>query len=233
MIKVRKAAERGHMDHGWLDTRHTFSWDEFQDPEWEAFGKLLVINEDRVAPAKGFKTHGHEEMEIISYVLEGALEHKDSMGNGSRIMPGEVQRMSAGTGVTHSEFNPLEDQATRFIQIWIEPDRNGIDPGYEQKAFTDAEKRDALKLVASPDGRDGSVTMHADATMHASVLSAGHGLDLALAESRQGWLQVLKGKLTLGGVAVAEGDGAAVTGESRLRLEASDASEILWIDLPA
>jgi quercetin 2,3-dioxygenase len=232
MIALRPAKERGHADHGWLDTWHTFSFADYHDPRFMGFRALRVINEDFVAPGRGFPTHGHRDMEIITYVLEGALEHRDSLGTGSVIRPGEVQRMSAGTGVRHSEANPSPAEPLHLLQIWIEPARPGIAPGYEQKAFTDADKRGRLRLVASPDGAEGSVTIHQDARVYASVLGPGQSVVHSLAPGRYAWLHVARGGLTLNGQRLAQGDGAAVASEPTLTLVGDTEAEALLFDLP-
>jgi redox-sensitive bicupin YhaK (pirin superfamily) len=232
MIAVRKAGERGHADHGWLNTYHTFSFADYHDPRHMGFRTLRVINEDRVQPGQGFPTHGHRDMEIISYVLEGALEHKDSMGTGSVIRPHELQRMSAGTGVRHSEHNHSATDLVHFLQIWIEPSARGIAPGYEQKAYPEMEKRGRLRLIASPDGRDGSVTIHTDALVYASVLEPDETVAHALAAGRHAWVQVARGAVDVNGHRLAQGDGAGVTGEPSLTILARERGEILLFDLP-
>ena len=209
MTAVRKAKDRGAANFGWLDSRHTFSFGSYYDPRFMGFGTLRVINEDRVAPAKGFDTHGHRDMEIVSYVLDGALEHRDSIGTGSVIRPGDVQRMSAGTGIRHSEFNHSRAEPVHFLQIWIEPERDGITPSYEQKTFTADDKRGRLRLVGSRDGRDGSVTIHQDVDLFASVLGRGQSVTHALGAGRKGWLQVARGTVTVGEQTLAVGDGVA------------------------
>ncbi len=232
MITLRPAAERGHARFGWLDSRHTFSFGEYHDPTHMGFGPLRVINEDRVQPAQGFGTHPHRDMEIISYVLEGALEHKDSIGTGSVIRPGDVQRMSAGTGILHSEFNHSKLDPVHFLQIWLIPQRNGIKPGYEQKRFETADKKGRLRLVASPDGREGSVTVHLDASVYASVLDQGASLSHALASGRKAWLQVARGNLELNGQPLGTGDGAAIRDEAKLTVTAkTDGTEFLLFDM--
>ena len=232
MIIPRPGVERGKADFGWLDSRHTFSFGDYHNPGHMGFGPLRVINEDRVQPAKGFGTHPHRDMEIISYVLEGALEHKDSLGTGSVIRPGDVQRMSAGTGIMHSEFNHSNTEPVHFLQIWLIPEREGIPPGYEQKRFEDQDKRGRLRLVASPDGSDGSVTVHLDTKVYASVLDKGQKLTHAPAEGRLQWLQVARGGLMLGGKEFAAGDGAAIEGERELAFTArSDDTEFLLFDM--
>ena len=229
---VRPAAERGHGNHGWLDTWHTFSFSDYYDPRFMGFRVLRVINEDTVAPGRGFPTHGHRDMEIISYVLEGALEHRDSLGTGSVIRPGDVQRMSAGTGVRHSEFNGSPSEPVHFLQIWIEPARAGIAPGYEQKTFADADKQGRLRLVASPDGADGSVTIHQDARVFATRLGPDESIEHKLAPGRHAWVQVTRGALGVNGQRLAHGDGAAVSGESVVRLDGERDAEALVFDLP-
>jgi len=232
MIAIRKAAERGHADHGWLDTRHTFSFADYYDERYPGFRGLRVINEDRVQPGRGFPTHGHRDMEIISYVLAGALEHKDSMGTGSVVRPGDVQRMSAGTGVLHSESNHSRDEIVHFLQIWITPERRGLPPSYEQKHFPEAEKRGRFRLVASRDGAEGSVTIHHDARIYAAVLDRGQALAHPLGAGRHAWVQVARGAVTLNGAALEQGDGAAVSGEPALAIAGRAAPcEILLFDL--
>ena len=231
-IQVRRAKERGHGDHGWLDTWHTFSFSDYYDPRFMGFRVLRVINEDTVAPGQGFPTHGHRDMEIVSYVLEGALEHRDSLGTGSVIRPGDVQRMSAGTGVRHSEFNGSPTEPVHFLQIWIEPAARDIAPGYEQKAFGDADKRDRLRLVASPDGAEGSVTIHQDARVYATRLEAGREVVHRLAPGRHAWVQVTRGALMVGPERLAHGDGAAISGEGAVTLTGEQDAEALLFDLP-
>jgi len=228
MINVRKAEERGHFDHGWLNTYHTFSFADYYDEAFMGFRTLRVINEDRVRGGNGFGTHGHRDMEIVSYVLEGELEHRDSMGNGSIIRPGDVQRMSAGTGVQHSERNPSRDQLVHFYQIWILPERRGITPSYEQTHFTPEERRGALRIVASHDGREGSVTLHQDVAIYSSILD-GESVTHAFASGRYGWLQVARGEVTLDGQTLTAGDGAAVTDETALTV--GGRGEVLLFDL--
>ena len=231
MITIRKAEERGHFDLGWLDTYHTFSFDRYYDPAHMHFRSLRVINEDRVAPGQGFPTHSHRDMEIITYILSGALEHRDSMGNGSVIRPGDVQRMTAGTGVSHSEFNPSESEAVHLLQIWILPKAHGLSPGYEEKAFAEEERRGRLRLIASDDGREGSVTTNQDVNVYATLLDAGQIVTHTLQPDRYGWLQVARGTVRLNGMELKQGDGAAVSKESDLTIEAHDQAELLLFDL--
>jgi len=228
---LRKATERGHVDHGWLDTWHTFSFASYLDPRHMGFRSLRVINDDRVAPKTGFGTHGHADMEIITYVLDGALAHKDSMGNGSVIRPGDVQRMSAGTGVRHSEFNASEVEPVHLLQIWILPDTKGVTPSYEQAAFTESEKRGRLRLVASPDGSDGSVTIHADARVYASVLADGERVTHTPGPGRGTWIHVATGLATVNGEVLSAGDAAAFTNQDEIAIEAADRAEVLVFDL--
>jgi len=232
MISVRRSDERGHANHGWLDSRHSFSFADYHDPAHMGFGPLRVINDDRVAPGQGFGTHGHRDMEIISYVLEGALEHKDSMGNGSVITYGDVQRMSAGTGVLHSEFNPSGDVPVHFLQIWIEPARRGIAPSYQQARFEPADKRGRLRLVASPDGAEGSVTLQQDARVYAGLFDGAEEGTLAIGEGRRVYVHVALGELTVNGASLAAGDALRLTGETDLRLSAGRGAEVLVFDLP-
>ena len=232
MITIRNSQERGHANHGWLDSYHTFSFADYYDPSQMGFSVLRVINEDRVQPSAGFPTHGHRDMEIVSYVLEGALEHKDSMGNGSVIRPGDVQRMSAGTGVRHSEFNASDAELVHFLQIWILPDRQGHAPGYEQKHFTPADLAGTLRLIASPDGRDGSVTIHQDARLYAAKLDGTQAVTHTLATGRLGYVHVARGTLRLNGTPLETGDGARIENESQLRFEQSRGAEVLLFDLP-
>jgi len=231
MLTIRRGEDRGHADHGWLDTRHTFSFADYYDPRHMGFRALRVINEDRVKPGHGFGTHGHRDMEILSYVLEGALEHKDSMGTGSIIRPGELQRMSAGTGVRHSEQNASRDDIVHFLQIWLLPQKNGITPGYEQRAFPPIEKEGKLRLVASPDGADGSVTIHSEAKMLASILAAGQRVEHAVQPGRHAWVQIVRGKAKVGGIDLTAGDGASTEDAGLLVLEGVDRAEVLVFDL--
>jgi len=231
MIAVRKSEERGHADHGWLNTFHTFSFNTYRDENWMGFRKLRVLNDDRVAAGQGFGTHPHNDMEIVSYVLEGALEHKDSMGNGSVIRPGDVQRMSAGTGVMHSEFNPSDDEPAHFLQIWIFPDKKGYEPSYEQTAFTREEKLGKLRLIASNDGADGSVSINQDARIYATVLEEGMEVTASVDEGRHMWIHVASGEARLGDVELKAGDGASVSDESEIALTGVDNAEVLVFDL--
>jgi redox-sensitive bicupin YhaK (pirin superfamily) len=233
MIDLRPAAERGRADFGWLDSRHTFSFGDFYDPKHMGFGPLRVINEDRVKPGAGFDTHGHRDMEIISYVLEGALEHKDSIGTGSVIRPGEVQIMSAGTGIRHSEFNHSKTEPVHFLQIWVLPNRQGLAPRYDQKAFPASGKRGQLRLVGSSDGRDGSILIHQDVDIYDAILGSGKTVTHPLAPGRKGWVQVVRGAVDVSGHAAGAGDGVAIEGESNLRVTSrADESEFLLFDLP-
>lgn len=231
MLTVRKSQDRGYADHGWLHSYHSFSFAGYHDPEHMGFGNLRVINEDRIAPGMGFGTHGHRDMEIISYVLSGELAHKDSMGNIKGIPPGEVQRMSAGTGVQHSEFNHAEGQTTHFLQIWLLPDVQGIAPGYEQKAFSDAEKRGTLRRVASPDGAEGSVTVHADATLYAGLFDGSESATLALDPARKTYVHLVRGALQVNGHALSAGDAALIEKETALALSDGCDAEVLVFDL--
>jgi redox-sensitive bicupin YhaK (pirin superfamily) len=231
MLEVRKAAERGREDHGWLLSQHTFSFADYYDPRFMGFRALRVVNEDRVEGGSGFGAHGHREMEIISYVLEGALRHDDSTGGGSVIAPGDVQRMSAGTGVRHSERNASQTEEVHFYQIWITPSERGVKPGYEQKRFSAAEKRGKLRLVASPDGREGSVSMHADALLYAGLFDQGESTELSLDEGRHAWIQVAKGRTRVNGHDLEAGDGMALVAEPRVTIEGLAEAELLVFDL--
>ena len=231
MITIRKSEERGHFNHGWLDTYHTFSFDQYYDPAHTHFRSLRVINEDRVAAGHGFPTHSHRDMEIITYILSGSLEHRDSMGNGSVIRPGDVQRMSAGAGVSHSEFNPSQSEACHLLQIWIMPKLRNLTPSYEQKFFGEDERRGKLCLIASDDGRDGAVTIHQEARVYASLLDAGQSIAHQLDESRSAWLQVARGSLSLNGRNLDQGDGAAISSENQFTISAAGTSEFLFFDL--
>jgi redox-sensitive bicupin YhaK (pirin superfamily) len=234
MLTIRPAQDRGIADFGWLDSRHTFSFGEYFDPQHMGFADLRVINEDKVAPGQGFSTHGHKDMEIISYVLEGALEHKDSIGTGSVIRPGDVQRMSAGTGIMHSEFNASKTEPVHFLQIWILPAEKGIAPGYEQKHFTVAEKQGQLRLVGSQDGRDGSITIHQDINLYAASLQAGESISYSLVPNRVAWLQVARGSIEVNGHTLAAGDGAAIAQEELISLQGtSQETEVLLFEMAA
>ena len=230
-ISVRKSEDRGKADFGWLQSRHTFSFGHYYDPKHMGFGPLRVINEDRVAPGGGFPTHPHRDMEIISYVLDGALEHKDSLGTGSVIRPGDVQRMTAGTGVRHSEFNASGKNPVHFLQIWIVPEREGLKPGYEQKTFEPGEKRGHLRLIGSRDGREGSVTIHQDADLYATLLEAGESVSHAIDAGRGAWVQVARGSINVNGQRLEPGDGMAIEGGGGLRLEAETPAEVLLFDM--
>ena len=231
MIQVRPATERGGFDFGWLDTKHTFSFGDYYDPDWSGYSVLRVLNEDRVLPGQGFGMHGHRDMEILTWVLEGSIEHRDSLGNGEVLRPGEIQRMSAGTGIRHSEFNPSVDSPLHFLQIWIQPARPGTAPSYEQKAVDPARIDGVFGLVASPDGRDGSVVVQQDATLSIARLKAGRSASIALGEGRSGWAQLARGAARLGEHALSAGDGAAIRGETELSFLASSDAEILVFDL--
>ena len=237
MIAIRKSSDRGQADHGWLQSRHSFSFADYHDPRHMGFGNLRVINEDKIAPGTGFGTHGHRDMEIVSYVLEGELAHRDSMGTGEKgaasgvIRPGDVQRMSAGTGVRHSEFNHAEGQQTHFLQIWIEPSERGIAPGYEQKHFDDASKRGQLRLIASPDGRDGSVTIHADAAISAALVDGDEAIERAIAPGRKVYVHVVRGSVDVNGQHLSAGDALSLTGERALSIAHGDKAEVLVFDL--
>jgi hypothetical protein len=233
MMTLRKSQERGFADHGWLKSFHSFSFAGYHDPEHMGYGNLRVINEDRIAPGTGFGTHGHRDMEIISYVLSGELAHKDTLGNVKGIPPGDVQRMSAGRGVMHSEFNHAKDQTTHFLQIWIEPNVTGIDPGYEQKGFAEAEKRGKLRLVASPDSAEGSVRIHADARLHAGLFDAGESATLKLDPARPAYVHVVRGALSVNGARLGAGDAAKLQGEPQLTLSEGQDAEVLVFELAA
>ena len=233
MLTLRKSQDRGHADHGWLNSYHSFSFAGYYDPRHMGWGNLRVINEDRIAPGTGFGTHGHRDMEIISYVLSGELAHKDSMGNIVGIPPGDVQRMSAGSGVMHSEFNHAEGQTTHFLQIWIEPNVRGIAPGYEQKRFADADKRGQLRRVASPDGADGSVTIHADATLYAGLFDGAEAASLSIAPGRKAYVHLVRGELSVNGKPLHGGDAALLDGEPRIDLSGGRDAEVLVFDLAA
>lgn len=231
MIKIRKAEQRGHFDFGWLDTYHTFSFGDYYDPSHMGFRSLRVINEDVVQKGRGFPRHGHRDMEIFTYILHGALQHRDSMGNGSIIRPGDVQRMSAGTGVTHSESNPSPDETVHLLQIWILPSEEGIPPDYEEKRFPDDEKRNKLRLIISPDAEAGSVKIHQDARVYAALLDSNHEVTHELAGGRHAWLQVAAGSVTLNDVDLKQGDGAALSEETNVTIAAREPSELLLFDL--
>jgi redox-sensitive bicupin YhaK (pirin superfamily) len=232
MITVRRASERGQGQYGWLDTRHTFSFNNYHDPRHTSFRVLRVMNEDWIAPGQGFGTHGHRDMEIVTYVLEGALAHKDSLGNGSVLRPGEFQRMTAGTGIEHSEFNPSESEPVHLYQIWLFPKSRGLAPSYDQRAFADDQRQGKLRVVASPDGRDGSLTIHQDAEVFLTTLDVGNQVTHQLAPGRHGWIQVLRGAVSLQDMSLSAGDGAAVSDESLVTLVAAQSSEVMVFDLP-
>jgi quercetin 2,3-dioxygenase len=231
MIQIRKSDERGHANHGWLDTHFTFSFADYDDPEQVHFRTLRVMNDDRVAGGGGFPMHPHRDMEIVTYVLEGALEHRDSMGNGSVIKPGDIQYMSAGTGVTHSEFNASETEPVHLYQIWMFPEKQGLKPAYGQKNFSEAEKRGKLRLLVSPDGRDGSVRIRQDNDLYATVLGAGEKVTHELKPDRHAYVQVARGSVTLNGTKLEEGDGAAISNEKTVELTGADKAEVLLFDL--
>lgn len=231
-LEFRRANERGDANHGWLHSRHTFSFANYFDPKWQGFRNLLVINDDRVDAGEGFPTHGHRDMEIVSYVLEGALEHKDSMGTGSVIRPGDIQRMSAGTGVRHSEYNASNTDSVHFLQIWIHPKERGAPPGYEQKTFSDDDKRGRLRVVASPNARDGSITIHADAEIHAGIFEDGHRATYEVKPGRSAWIHVASGSVKVGGEKLVEGDAAYTTDAGAIAIEGDGRGEILVFDLP-
>ena len=231
MLTVRKSSERGYADHGWLKSFHSFSFGGYHDPEHMGWGNLRVINEDRIAPGTGFGTHGHSDMEIISYVLTGNLAHKDSIGNVKGIPPGDVQRMSAGRGVQHSEFNHAPNDTTHFLQIWIEPNVTGIPPSYEQKTFSDVEKQGVLRLVASPDGAHESVVIHADARLYSGLLDGAQTAALALDPARKAYVHVVRGAVSVNGVALSAGDAALLEGEAAVKLDQAKDAEILFFDL--
>jgi redox-sensitive bicupin YhaK (pirin superfamily) len=232
MLEVRKSEERGRAHHGWLQSQHSFSFADYYDPRHSGFGPLLVINEDNVAPGAGFGTHGHRDMEIISYVLDGALEHKDSMGTGSVLHYGDVQRMSAGSGVRHSEFNGSKTDPVHFLQIWIQPNVQGIAPSYEEKHFTVEEKQGKLRLIASSDGREGSVLIHQDASLYAAILNGDEQAGHALAAGRRGYVHVIRGRVEVNGVALKGGDALKIGDEERVSFSKAEAAELLLFDLP-
>jgi redox-sensitive bicupin YhaK (pirin superfamily) len=231
MIVTRPANERGHFNHGWLDTYHTFSFADYHDPKHMGWGSLRVINDDTVAPGRGFSTHGHRDMEILSYVLDGALEHRDSTGSGSVLRPGDVQRMSAGTGVMHSEFNHSKEESVHFLQIWIYPEEKGLAPGYEEKSFPNGDKKGRLRLIASPDARDGSLKIHQDVKVFASILAADDKIEHRLEPGRNVWIQIARGRLKLNDSVLKKGDGAAVTDETSLVFQGIEDVEFLLFDL--
>jgi redox-sensitive bicupin YhaK (pirin superfamily) len=232
MLTLRRSQERGHANHGWLDSYHTFSFANYYDPANMGFGPLRVINDDRIAAGRGFGAHGHRDMEIITYVLDGAIAHKDSMGNGSTIRPGNVQRMSAGRGVMHSEFNPLADQTTHLLQIWIEPDVTGITPEYEEKQVPESDKRGRLRQVVSPDGADDSMRIHQDARLYLGLFDGAEQAGLPLAAGRQAWVHVARGQLRVNGELLGAGDAVALTDEASVQLTDGDQAEVLVFDLP-
>lgn len=232
MISITRSDDRGAADLGWLDSKHTFSFGGYYNPQKMGFGNLRVINEDRVQPAGGFGTHGHRDMEIVSYIISGALEHKDSMGNGSVMQAGDVQRMTAGTGVRHSEFNHSKTDTVHFLQIWILPEANSLEPGYEQRHFSSEEKKNALRLIGSRDGREGSLTIHQDVDLYAAQIDPGVNVSHAFAPARSAWLQVVRGAISLNGVELSAGDGASIKTVDKLILGANNASEVLLFDMP-
>jgi len=231
MLSLRLSNQRGHFNHGWLNTYHTFSFDQYYDPRYMGFRSLRVINEDFVAPGRGFPKHGHRDMEIITYILEGALKHEDSIGNGSVIRPGDVQRMTAGTGVRHSEQNASSDEAVHLLQIWILPNADDLQPGYEQKAYSVEERKNQLRLIASTDGRDGSVSLNQDLNLFASILDVGKQVNYQIGETRYGWLQVARGSVDVNGERANQGDGVVIVAEPELTIRADESAEILLFDL--
>jgi quercetin 2,3-dioxygenase len=232
MLEIRRGVDRGRADHGWLKSFHTFSFADYSDPEWMGYGPLRVINDDRVAPGEGFGKHGHRDMEILTYILTGALEHRDSMGNGSVMRPGDVQRMSAGTGVTHSEFNPSNTEEVHFLQIWLLPEAQRLAPGYEQKHFSAADKRGRLRLIASRDGAEGSVVVHQEARVYAGLFDGAEHAELRLPPGRRAWVQLARGALSVDGVRLAAGDGARTAGPAQLTVHGGSDAEVLLFDLP-
>jgi len=231
MIQIRKSNERGGGDHGWLKTHHTFSFNDYWDPRWMGFRSLRVINEDRVAPSNGFPAHPHRDMEILTYILEGRLEHQDSLGTGSVILPGDGQRMTAGSGIRHSEFNPSKTEPAHLLQIWIVPEKDGLQPSYEQKSFPEAEKRGKLRVIASRDARDESVKINQDARLYVSLLRPGEEVAHEFGEGRHGWLQIARGAVELNGHRLAQGDGAAISAETKLSIKGAEDAEVLLFDL--
>jgi quercetin 2,3-dioxygenase len=232
MLQVRRAADRGYFDHGWLKTYHTFSFGEYFNPEWVEYGALRVINDDTVAPGQGFGKHGHRDMEIVTYILAGVLQHRDSMGNGSLIRAGDVQRMSAGTGVTHSEFNPSAEEEVHLLQIWIQPQSHGLAPGYQQMHFPAADKRGRLRLIVAPDGAQGALSVHQDARLHAGLFDGAEHAEVTLPAGRRAWLQVARGALSAGETRLEAGDAAYTSGPAQLRLHGGADAEVLLFDLP-
>jgi redox-sensitive bicupin YhaK (pirin superfamily) len=232
MLTIRKSDDRGHFNHGWLNTYHTFSFSRYYDPQHMGFRALRVINEDFVAPGKGFGSHPHDNMEILTYIVQGALEHKDSLGTGSVIKPGDIQRMTAGTGITHSEFNPSKSEPVHLLQIWLEPAQEGHKPSYDQKHFSEADRKDRLRLIASPDAADGSIKVTEDIRLYASLLSEGKKVSLDLKPGRHAWVQVVQGPIRVNDLTLESGDGAAVSDESRLEIAAGADSEFIVFDLP-
>ena len=231
MISVRRSNERGAVNMGWLDAKHSFSFGSYYDPAHMGFGPLRVINEDRVQPGQGFGMHGHQDMEIVTYIIDGALEHKDNMGNGSVIRRGEVQRMTAGTGVMHSEFNHSDEEQTHLLQIWILPEQDGLEPGYEEKAFSEDDKRNRLCLIASRDARDGSLKIHQDVDLYGTLIAAGVELRHTLGDGRQGWVQVVRGSVTVNGESLGTGDGASLSASGMLTFHAEEDTELLLFDM--
>ena len=231
MLRIRRGRDRGHFNHGWLDTYHTFSFGDYFDPDQMAFRSLRVMNEDRVQPGQGFGMHGHRDMEIVTYVLSGALEHRDSLGNGSVLRPGELQRMTAGTGIRHSEFNPSASEPVHLYQIWLLPERKGLEPSYDQRPFAAAGRRGKWQLTASPDGRDGSLAIRQDAEIYLAELAPGESLDFALNRGRHAWLQALRGDVQVNGQPLTAGDGAAISEESSLSVRADGAAEVMLFNL--
>jgi redox-sensitive bicupin YhaK (pirin superfamily) len=231
MISVRHSNERGAVNMGWLDAKHSFSFGSYHDPSHMGFGPLRVINEDRIEPAQGFGMHGHRDMEIVTYIIDGALEHKDSMGNGSVIRRGEVQRMTAGTGVMHSEFNHSDEEQTHLLQIWVLPEQDGLEPGYEEKAFSDDEKRNRLCLIASRDARDGSLKIHQDVDLYGTLVDAGVELSHTLGDDRKGWVQVVRGNVIVNGQSLGTGDGASLSDSGTLSFRAEEDTEMLLFDM--
>ena len=231
MVTVRRSEERGHGQHGWLDTYHTFSFSDYYDPQFTQFRALRVMNEDRVAPGQGFGMHGHRDMEIITYVLEGALAHRDSLGNGEVLRPGELQRMTAGTGIRHSEFNASDSEPVHLYQIWLLPERAGLTPSYEQRAIPEADRKNRLQLVASPDGRDGALTVHQDVGVYLATRGRGQSVTHELKAGRHAWLQALRGHVTVGNTTLDPGDGVAVSDERVMKVSAADGAEVMLFDL--